>query len=890
NLKNSNVTINMPIVYPALLSNVATVFMKYVPMATYIKDSIKYTNCFRGSDAVETLKLIIRTKDRNLALLLGRALGNQNLFHDVTYNHFLRDNSNELYQFSNDIMNLIIENAKKSEINTLPHGVYTLLTRCYSPTCSEGNMCYSISCPRRLEQQNLLNHVARTTALAEKIMNKVNSNNPENEFWSTVIPENIVNSVSDTERKRQEVIFELIKTEREYVEDLDFIQKVYIQKLRYSNIIDNEYKESFINRAFINIPQIYAINNHFYKLLHSRQQKEPIVSRIGDIFLACIKDFEHYIEYGYKQIYGKYVVETEKLKNTMFKRFLKECERHPKSRKLPIQSFLARPTTRIGRYPLLIEAILKRTPESNPDYKDLNEVVRILKSILNQINEKAGKAQNNLKLNQLNYQLVFNSGEWHDLKLLAPERKLIREGTFNIKISGYDTELTVFLFDHMLVLAKRKKNGLYKVFRSPIPLEMLIINDKSLNGRRSSTLFTNKNNSDRNSITSVKSNSSSNLNFQYQEVNKFPLSLTHLGRSGGLYILYAMSFADKRAWKDAIEKQKAIIHDKMKIFDIFSIGTSSSFAVSNRVICALPFNDNLVVGSENGLYMGPGDGTGTFEKILNLPKISQIDILPDLEFFVILSDKSIYVYSTAILQRDETSSPIIENEKKLCSNITYFKIGLCLGRHLICCVKSTTSTSTIRTFEYIRGQNSKNRRLMKLLKNNSSGKDCLKLFKEFYIQDECSSIYFLRSKICISGSKTFQVIDLESLLTQDLLDFTDPSFEFMKRKDIIIRPISIFRVMNDFYLLCFSNFALFIDRLGRRARPNKIIYWLGVPSVFAVHHQYLLAFEPEFIEIRSVETCEVVQIIPGHKLKNLNKNSLHCVMDANTAFQSIFRL
>eukprot|EP00833_Pecoramyces_ruminatium_P002282 jgi/Orpsp1_1/1176314/evm.model.c7180000057154.1 len=255
-LKNQ-ITITIPIVYPALLSNVATVFMKYVPVASYIKDSIKYTNCFRGSDAVETLKLIIRTSDRNLALLLGRALGNQNFFHDVTYTHFLRDNPNELYQFSNAITDLsipaavnenlynikeetisskddsiiqekkdkVIENAEKSEINTIPHGVYTLLTRCYSPTCSENNMCYSISCPRRLEQQNLLNHVARTTALAEKFMNKINNNNSENQYWSTVMPESIVNSVSDTEKKRQEVIFELIKTEREYVEDLELIQK-----------------------------------------------------------------------------------------------------------------------------------------------------------------------------------------------------------------------------------------------------------------------------------------------------------------------------------------------------------------------------------------------------------------------------------------------------------------------------------------------------------------------------------------------------------------------------------------------------------------------------------------------------------------------------------------
>ena len=51
-LNNNPAVINIPYVYPALLSKVATVFMKYVPLGSYIKDSIKYTNCFRGSDAV----------------------------------------------------------------------------------------------------------------------------------------------------------------------------------------------------------------------------------------------------------------------------------------------------------------------------------------------------------------------------------------------------------------------------------------------------------------------------------------------------------------------------------------------------------------------------------------------------------------------------------------------------------------------------------------------------------------------------------------------------------------------------------------------------------------------------------------------------------------------
>lgn len=42
---------------------------------------------------------ILNTSDRNLALLVGRALENQDLFHHMDYKYKLRDSSDELYQF-----------------------------------------------------------------------------------------------------------------------------------------------------------------------------------------------------------------------------------------------------------------------------------------------------------------------------------------------------------------------------------------------------------------------------------------------------------------------------------------------------------------------------------------------------------------------------------------------------------------------------------------------------------------------------------------------------------------------------------------------------------------------------------------------------------------------
>lgn len=52
-------------------------------------------------------------------------------------------------------------------------GVFTLLTDCYSPTCSRDSLCYSINCPRRLEVQKRLNmkiEPGLNTEIAEDVL------------------------------------------------------------------------------------------------------------------------------------------------------------------------------------------------------------------------------------------------------------------------------------------------------------------------------------------------------------------------------------------------------------------------------------------------------------------------------------------------------------------------------------------------------------------------------------------------------------------------------------------------------------------------------------------------------------------------------------------------
>jgi hypothetical protein len=47
---------------------------------------------------------------------------------------------------------------------------------------------------------------------------------------------------------------------------------------------------------------------------------------------------------------------------------VEEASKKPESRNLPILAHLMHPVQRVCKYPLLLQAILKHTPENHPDY------------------------------------------------------------------------------------------------------------------------------------------------------------------------------------------------------------------------------------------------------------------------------------------------------------------------------------------------------------------------------------------------------------------------------------------------------------------------------------------------------------------------------------------
>ncbi|EKD14317.1 uncharacterized protein L3040_008331 [Drepanopeziza brunnea f. sp. 'multigermtubi'] len=857
-----------PLVYPALLSRVGECFRDKITVGDRTKNDLTYKNAFSGADAVDVISYIIKTTDRNLALLLGRALDAQKFFHDVTYDHRLRDSATEMYQFRETMMD---EPHEAPDVN----GVFVLLTECYSPTCTRDQLCYSIACPRRLEQQSRLNLKPQPGLRKEDDEASLHDDNDapdEQKLWINTVSQEIADSVSEREKKRQEVISEIMYTERDFVKDLEYLRDFWIVPLRSSNPaapspIPESRRDRIVKEIFTNIvdpPSIHAVSSRFADTLTKRQQKQPVVQCVGDIFLQYVPQFEPFIIYGSNQLSAKFEFENERSTNLQFSKFVDETERRKESRKLELNGYLTKPTTRLARYPLLLENVNKYTEPGSQDLEDIPKAMKMIRDLLSRVNAESGKAENRFNLKRLHEQLRFRPNERVDLKLTDPGRELVYKGTLKKAPTDPTADIQSYLFDHAMLLVRNKivgKKEELKVYRRPIPLELLSIREmEEVNPRfgvvkrPSSSL-----------IPGAKATTADN-----SKKEGFPITFRHLGKGGYELTLYAGTQGSRQKWMEHIGDQQAILRKRGDFYNR-SIISCDFFTAANRVNCVSPFDGGrkLIYGTDSGIYVSDRrskDSAAKPVRVLDATNVTQIDVLEEYQLLLVLSQKSLLSYPLSALNPAE--SPLNKRPKKIQSHCNFFRTGICLGRHLVCCVKSSALSTTIKVFEPNDAM-SKGKK-QKGFKMFNSGQDELKAFKEFYIPTESSSIHFLKSKLCVACARGFEVVSLETLETQSLLDQADTSLDFVARKENV-RPIHIERLNGEF-LLNYSEFSFFVNRNGWRARPDWRIDWEGQPQSFALSYPWILAFEPNFIEIRNIDT-DGVHIVPHKSIRMLHTST-----------------
>lgn len=911
-----------PQVYPALLSRVATKFKSSIQVGEHKKDGLIYRDAFTGQQAVDVICTIIRTSDRNLALLLGRSLDAQKLFHDVVYEHRLRDSPHEVYEFTDSsrvigtgTTGVVPVNARdplmllpsSTQVNNIPYsastivtsgsasslnsdqassqankvhqnpasmhnvnGVFTLLTDCYSPTCTRDQLCYSISCPRRLEQQARLN-LKPNGGLKRNLSMALDDDEEEKPSWTSSVPEEIWKNLPKKEIKRQETIYEVFITEKNFVKSLEVTRDTFMKTLAETNIIPADIRKNFIRHVFAHINDIYSVNRRFLEALSERQKSSPVVKGIGDIILRFIPFFEPFVSYVASRPYAKYLIETQRSVNPYFARF--DDDMMSSSLRHGIDSFLSQGVSRPGRYMLLVREIMKSSDaeKDKRDYENLSRAMDALRDFMKRIDRASGAAQDRHDVKLLKQKILFKN-EYVNLGLNDEKRKIKHEGVLSRKeLTKSDGtvvgDIQFYVLDNMLLFLKAKsvnKWHQHKVFQRPIPLPLLFACPsedmpplKKFIGTKPDCYGT-------------------VLQPEYSQHNpKNAITFLYYGAKQKYQVtLYAAQYAGLQTLLEKIKQEQARIINDTEMFNIIKI-SDKFFDYTNKInsVASCDGGRKLLIATNSGLYMSnikrvQNKDTAKRSTLFSTPvqllqrnNICQVAVLEEFKSILLLVDKKLYKCPLALLQVEGNGSNFFKKHgKELVNHVNFFAEGDCNGKRLI--VTGHSSSHSIKYFEHEHP----------LLTEGSAGssKSNKRKITEVSFDSEPVSISFLKANLCIGCKKGFQIVSVSQSAHESLLDPADTSLDFALRDTL--KPMAIYRV-GEMFLLCYTEFAFFVNTQGWRKKDSHIIHWEGEPLKFAIWYPYILAFDSNFIEIRKIDTGELVTCVLGEKIRLLQTSS-----------------
>ena len=201
--------------------------------------------------------------------------------------------------------------------------------------------------------------------------------------WSSLVGPELLSGLSDTERKRQEAIFELISTETAHVRDLQIIVEVFF------NSMQSMLSEKASTVIFANIESVLLTAVSYLSDLEARQKEDRLfVTAIGDVLERHMPAMSVYLPYCVNQQSAGEILEAERKRDTRIDIHLLNLRtNHPAARGLDLSHFLLVPMQRLTRYPLLLAQILRYTPHEHVDSVKIESAKHTAESILAKTNE-----------------------------------------------------------------------------------------------------------------------------------------------------------------------------------------------------------------------------------------------------------------------------------------------------------------------------------------------------------------------------------------------------------------------------------------------------------------------------------------------------------------------
>jgi A-kinase anchor protein 13 len=285
----------------------------------------------------------------------------------------------------------------------------------------------------------------------------------EPETWSASVPDGIAAALKTHEAKRQvtipssalgpsilppclptvtngspvqEHIYEFIITEKHHCQLLRVIQRVFCEGMTQHL----DMKPEILERLFPQLDTLIEMHFEFLRQLRERQDQTAVIPTIADILLS---QFQEEQAVRWRSAYGAFCsqhldavsIYKEQLKSDRrFHEFVQQCSNNPLLRKMGIPECILTVTTRITKYPLLIEPLIKTAKDRPAEQQKLRSCLALVKNILVDVNGQVAEKERAQRLLEIYNRMDARSSIAHEGRkfkksdILLEGRKLLFEG------------------------------------------------------------------------------------------------------------------------------------------------------------------------------------------------------------------------------------------------------------------------------------------------------------------------------------------------------------------------------------------------------------------------------------------------------------------------------
>ncbi|KAI0467401.1 CNH domain-containing protein [Xylaria cf. heliscus] len=833
---------------------------------------------------------------------------------------------------------------------------------CYAPKLHENQgpvesqdmtgRCYSFHCMRTLKKANLDELVSDKTKAVD---------------WASFykLTKESIEDKSKHEIKRQNIIHECITTEESYMDQLDVLRHLYRDRLiaTQPRIIAESRMEKFVNTVFGKAEAVQRVNkDHLLAQMKYRQKEQgPWLTGLSDIFREWVRKARTaYIEYAASFPYASLMLRRESDRNVMFRQFLDSVRNDPRSKRLNYDTYIKSPITRLQRYPLLLESVLKEMLQESEEKTNMIKAIDEIKAVAHECDAKVAEMEKKVTMMELDSLLVMRPGFHADLNLDHLGRELILEGDLQRMgskgVRWVDTR--ALLFDHYLILAKFVSRDVgrdkkYDVSKEPIPMPLLFLEssqDDPISKQKgiATPLTRSANPGSDTKLNKVASNGTERPGLEHTATSSsvgsamnrlapinsvdsegkilYPFRVKHLGHE--VYTLFASSAQSRQDWCDRIIEAKTrhakalyaqnaepfklrVMADSAFAYDSVSgvgkyvsgvhiRGTPLDRAIRELektfgpgrgpppisrapVHCATGFSafgKNMVaVGTDVGVCVTEASEQRGWSKTISATRVTQIAVLEEFSVVLVLSDRNLISYPLDVVSPPSlfpttSSDNPRRSPQRLAKDVTFFATARMKDRMLVFYKKKENLHSTFKVLEpvYQKATEKKSRLFGGSRRIGSGATETFRDYDEFYLPTECYSLNIFQSYIAIATAKGLELMTLDKKVPMSIPDTKQPAIANIASRIRDQRPLGMFRLNNQEYILAYEDCAVYIDKHGDVSR-SVIMEYSGKQKKAksaTVYGQYLILFNEDYVEVRNAENGRLRQIIAGRDVRVLD--------------------